>query len=161
MNIDNHIDHCVSLCENEYVLLCEMANKYKEETLLPVNIWIDEAGSYEQRKYGKIIKFQLNKAEDLEIGNTGSMDLEGNIYPPHFKIQKLNEQDLCELRNFVRNNRCALERIADQEVRLYKIWPYMIKGGEVASQVEINTLKIKVDMLAAEKRNIKKLRILK
>ena len=25
---------------NEYELVCEMANKYKEETGLPMNIWI-------------------------------------------------------------------------------------------------------------------------
>jgi hypothetical protein len=153
MNIDEHIKRWANLCESDFELLCEMANKFKEETLLPMNIWIDEAGSYVRGRHGKRIKFQLNKADDFEIGNTGSMDFDGNIYPPHLQIRKLKEQDLRELRNFVHNNRYALERIADQEVRLYKIWPDMIKGGEIASEVDINTLKTKVDKLAAEKRS--------
>lgn len=132
--------------------VCEMANKYKEETLLPMNIWIDETGAYVNGRHGKRIKFQLDKAEDFENTNTGSMDLNGNIYPPNLKIQKLKTRDLAALRNFVRNNRYALEKIADQEIRLYRVWPDMIKGGEAASAETIEKLNAVVDRLAAEKK---------
>jgi len=143
----------VNELEGKTELVCEMANKYKEETLLPMNIWIDETRSYVNGRHGKRIKFQLDKAEDFENNNTGSMDLDGNIYPPNLKPRKLRERELTELRNFVHNNRYALERIADQEVRLYRIWPHMIKGGEVASDDEIKSLNAKVDELVAEKKS--------
>ena len=103
-------------------------------------------------RHGKRIKFQLDKAEDFENTNAGSMDLNGNIYPPNLKIQKLKARDLAALRNFVRNNKYALEKIADQEIRLYRIWPDMIKGGEAASAETIERLNAIVDKLVAEKK---------
>ena len=133
-------------------LVCEMANKHKEETLLPMNIWIDETRSYMRCGHGKRIWFQLNKAENFENSNAESMDLDGRRCPPTLNIQELQERDLAALRHFVHNNRYALERIADQEVRLYRIWPDMIKGGERASAEDIAALNAKVDELAAEKR---------
>ena len=99
------------------VFLCEMANNYKEDTLLPMNIWIDDANCYLSGGSGKRIWFQLNKADELEDGNTGSMDLDGHIYPPNLKLE---DQELRALRNFVGNNRYALERIADQEALYFK-----------------------------------------
>ena len=132
---------------------CEMANKYKEETLLPMNIWIDDANIYLNGGSGKRIWFQLNKADELEDDNTGSMDLDGHIYPPNLKLE---DQELRALRNFVSNNRYALERIADQEIRLYRIWPYILKGGEIASEEEVKALKGKVDQQVLEKKSTHK-----
>lgn len=128
---------------------CGMANKYKEETLLPMNIWIDEAGSYKHGGQGKRILFQLNKSDDFENGNIGSMDLDGNTSV--LGVLEFAEDELNRLRNFVRNNRYALERIADQKVRLYRIWPDMIKGGELASKEDVKILNGKVDKLVSEK----------
>lgn len=138
--------------ERGTALVCEMANKYKEETLLPMNIWIDETRFYVRDGHGKRIWFQLDTAEDLEDDNTGSMDLDGKMHPSSPGTRQLKERDLAALRNFVHNNRYALERVADQEVRLYRIWPDMIKGGGRASEAAINALNAKVDRLAAEKK---------
>lgn len=40
--------------------LFEMANFYKEDLDLPVNVWLDENKTYLLGKYGKRIKFQIN-----------------------------------------------------------------------------------------------------
>lgn len=129
-------------------LVCEMANKYREETLLPMNIWIDETGSYVRGRHGKRIRFQLDKSDYFDNDNTGSMGLDGTVYPPSLKIRDLMANDIEELRNFVRNNRHALDLVADQKVRLYKVWPYIIKGGKAASDDEVERLNAKVDELA-------------
>ena len=52
------------------------------------------------------------------------------------------------LRNFVHNNRFALEQLADANVALYEIWDYIIKGGDVASDEEIEALNGKVAAFA-------------
>lgn len=137
--------------ERGTAFVCEMANKYKEESLLPMNIWIDEARSYVRDGRGKRVWFQLDTTEDLEVDNTGSMDLDGKVHLSSTGIRQLKERDLAALRNFVHNNRYALERVADQKVRLYRIWPDMIKGGVLASEAAINALNAKVDRLADEK----------
>ena len=46
---------------NESELVCEMVNKYKEETGLPMNIWIDETQTYVRGGQSKRIEFQLDK----------------------------------------------------------------------------------------------------
>lgn len=79
------------------------------------------------------------------------MDLDGKVHLSSTGIRQLKERDLAALRNFVHNNRYALERVADQKVRLYKIWPEMIKGVGRASEATINALNAKVDRLADEK----------
>lgn len=137
--------------ERGAAFVCEMANKYKEETLLPMNIWIDETRSYVRDGQGKRVWFQLDTAEDLQDDNTGSMDLDGKMHLSSPGTRQLTERDLAALRNFVHNNRYALERVADQEVRLYRIWPDMIKGGGRASEAAINALNVRVDRLAGEK----------
>ena len=132
---------------NESEFVCEMANKYKEETGLPMNIWIDETQTYVRGGHSKRIKFQLDKSGKLHSNNLGSMDLDGNIRPSKLDIGELSESDINELRNFITNNKYALEMIASQEVKLYKIWPHMIMGGNQASYEEITKLNLKVDEL--------------
>ena len=133
-------------------LICEMANKLKDETKLPMNIWIDEAGSYIDGRHSKRIKFQLDKARKFNTHNCGAMDLDGNIHPDTLKLKDLKTQDIDALRNFIHNNRYALDKVADQDVFLYQIWPDMIKGGVMASENEISILNRKVDdLMATEK----------
>ena len=133
-------------------LICEMANKLKDETKLPMNIWIDEAGSYIDGRHSKRVKFQLDKARKFNPHNCGAMDLDGNIHPDTLKLKELKKQDIDALRNFIHNNRYVLEKVADQDVFLYQIWPDMIKGGVMASENEISILNQKVDdLMATEK----------
>ena len=131
-------------------LLCGMgANKWQEETQLPMNIWIDEVQSYVNGGHPKRIKFQLDKSSKLNPRTFGSMDLNGGLHPSNLDIGELHTGDLTQLRNFVHNNRYALEHIADQEVRIYQIWSDIIKGGEMASDEAIAALNRKVDEIMA------------
>ena len=125
-------------------LLCEMANKYQEETSLPMNIWIDDSQSYLHVGHYKRIKFQLDRGKG-NPHNCGVMDLDGNIIQPTSPIRRLRKSDLEQLRNFVINNKYALEHIADVDIYTGQIWPYIITGGEPASNEEIAALNRKVD----------------
>ena len=129
------------------LLVCEMANKWKAETLLPMNIWIDENRTYIRGRHSKRIKFQLNDSGKMNISDSGAMDLDGNIWPKNLDTGNLHQHQLTQLRNFVHNNRYALDKVADVLVPLFEIWPYMIKGGEIATEEEIQTLNNKVDEL--------------
>ncbi len=138
--------------DDDESFVCEMSNKSKLETLLPMNIWIDEAQQYIDGGHAKRIKFQLDTSGKLHKNNTGSMDLDGVIHEPkaESEIRGLSTKDVRALRNFVHNNRYALEHIADTDIWLFQIWPDIIKGGELASEEEINALNAKVDKIIAE-----------
>ena len=62
-------------------------------------------------------------------------------------IEELSTSDIKQLRNFVLNNKYMLEHVADAELWLDDIWPYVILGGETASFEEISNLNLKVDEL--------------
>ena len=137
-------------------LVYEMANRWQDDTLLPMIIWIDETQSYIDGHHGKRVKFQLDTSEKLKKGseNLGSMDLSGEIREPKSmaKLRRLSTSDLTQLRNFIHNNKYALEHIADMNIDIGQIWSYIIKGGELASDEEISALKAKVDELLAAKK---------
>ena len=52
---------------DESELVCEMSNKNKAKTHLPMNIWIDEAQTYRKGGHSKIIKFQLNHSNKMNL----------------------------------------------------------------------------------------------
>ena len=132
---------------DEATLVCEMANKSKAQTKLPMNIWIDENQTYINGRPGKRVKFQLNHANRADARSFGSMDLDGNLHPDDLDIGELSQSDIKQLRNFVLNNQYALKHIADSDLWLDDIWPSIIKGGEPASFEEIQKLNLKVDEL--------------
>lgn len=137
------------------LLVCEMSNKWKAETGLPMNIWIDENKTYIKGKHSKRIKFQLNDSGKMNIDDSAAMDLDGTIWPKKLATPHLHDRQLTQLRNFIHNNRYALEKVADVLVPLYEIWPFIIKGGELASEEEINALNAKVDEIMAKQGNEK------
>lgn len=141
--------------KNEFAIY-EMANKWQEETNLPMNIWIDEAQSYLKGRHSKRLKFQLDTSEKLKSDFLAEMDMDGNIHPENLKIPKLSGKDITELRNFVYNNRYALECIADMEVHLHQIWNDMIMGGKLATDEQIEILNTKVDKVLADNAKRKK-----
>lgn len=129
----------------------DMAVKWKKETLLPMQIWIDESRAYERRGPANRIAFQLDASDELKPDSMGWMDLDGNL-SPESPAGDLGEGDLDQLRNFVRNNRSALEQLADTTIHLYQIWPDIIKGGNPASADEIKALADKVVALVESNR---------
>ena len=132
---------------HEDTLICEMSNKRKELTQLPMNIWIDESMTYIDGGHSKQIKFQLDKGNKFNKHNCASMDLDGNIQPPNADLGELKSKDIEQVRNFVLNNKYVLEHVADEDIWLDEIWPSMIMGGEPASYEEISKLNLKVDEL--------------
>ena len=140
----------------EKELVYEMANRWQDDTLLPMIIWIDETQSYIDGHHGKRVKFQLDTSEKLKKGseNLGSMDFTGKIREPESpaKLRRLSASDLTQLRNFFHNNKYALEHIADMNIHISQIWSDIIKGGELASDEQISALNAKVDELLAAKK---------
>ena len=130
----------------------DMAVKWKKETLLPMQIWIDESRAYERRGPANRIAFQLDASDELKPDSVGWMDLDGNL-SPESPAGELAEGDLGRLRNFVRNNRSALEQLADTAIHLYQIWPDIIKGGTPATAEEIKSLADKVAALVESNKN--------
>ena len=95
----------------------EMANIYQDETDLPVNIWIDTANEYISGKHAKRIKFQTNTNENIGGQPTCPMMLNGEIPRKILKRNKIDTQFISAVRNFVLNNRFALEKAADELIR--------------------------------------------
>lgn len=129
--------------------LLEMTAKRKKETLLPMQIWIDNSKAYKNSGHTKRIGFQLDRSDWLESEFVGSMDLEGKLLAEKTNTANLKEGDLTQLRNFIRNNKFALEQLADANLALYDIWDSIIKGGDVASDKEMEELNEKVAAFVA------------
>ena len=135
---------------DESELVCEMLIKNKAKTHLPMNIWIDEAQTYLKGGHSKRIKFQLNHSNKMNLTEFGTMDLDGNLHPDNLDIGELSTSDIKQLRNFVLNNKYALDKIADNDIWIDEIWGSMIMGGEPASYSDIQKLNLKVDELMRE-----------
>ena len=134
--------------------LFEMANYYKEDLDLPVNLWLDEGETYKKGKHGKRIKFQMNYMDKIRDEYMCPMDLEGEIPPKVFKKAKnskdweISPRDLERVRNFVLNNSYALDFLADQKIRRKQFDEIVIKGGNFVSDDEVNEQIKAVDEIA-------------
>ena len=131
----------------DYSWLFSMANRYKDDVDLPMNIWLDEAEEYKEGGHSKRIKFQMNHANRIQKENLASMTLDGKIVKETYKEKKseLDSKDIKEVSNFVKNNSYALDKLADQMIRCSDFDKIMIKGGKEASESEIARLKEDTD----------------
>ena len=122
---------------------------WKEYTGLPMNVAIDDGYAYDfQQLPFKQVAFQMDIDENLNKDNWNAMGLDGTLCD--LDTGELQESDLAQLRNFVRNNRYALERIAEND--LYsedQIDDDLIMGGGTASEEAIAELKRKADEIIA------------
>lgn len=139
--------------------LDEMANCRPNKTGLPVNIWIDETEAYKNGKHTKRINFQINRKSKFQTSNTCPMTLDGKIPEKVWKKVKQNKEfsltsdDKISIENFVINNSYALDKVADQFLWLDDFWTIFIKGGEKASDEEIEELKHKTDEYVQKHKN--------
>jgi len=136
--------------EPKSALLTEMANKWKSHTGLPMNIWIDERQTYKLGKHSKRIKFQLDTSTKLHPDKQASMDLNGIVHNYDEARSELSERDIRDLRNWVWNNTIALDLVADMRLPLDDIFPYMIKGTELASEEQLKELAKRCEELKIE-----------
>lgn len=135
-------------------LTYEMVPRSREGTRLPMVVWIDEMQTNERGLRSKRIAFQVDKSNKGEAEDTASMDFDGNVYPSDCDLGEVTEDDLMQLRNFVRNNRYALERICEMDVHFETTWEFLIKGGETASKEKVEALNRKIDELIAAHQGI-------
>ena len=131
----------------DYSWLFSMANRYKDDVDLPMNIWLDEAEEYKEGGHSKRIKFQMNHVNRIQKENLASMTLDGKVVKETYKEKKseLDSKDIKEVSNFVKNNSYALDKLADQMIRCADFDKIMIKGGKEASESEIARLKEDTD----------------
>lgn len=124
-----------------------MANRYKHQTGLPVNVWIDERGAYEKSGHWKRIKFQINYGKRMKNQPDASMDLNGEVVWDTYDKRKseINKDDIECVSNFVKNNSYALDKVADEDILMEDFDVVMIKGGEPATAEQIAEQKRKVD----------------
>ena len=117
---------------------------WKRRTGLPMNVAIDDGYAYDiQQLPFKQVAFQMDTDENLNKDNWNAMGLDGTLCDPD--IGELEESDLTQLRNFVRNNRYVLERIAENDLYSDQIANDLILGGEAASGEAVAGLNRKVD----------------
>lgn len=132
-------------------LLVSMANYRGFKIGLPMNLWIDEGKEYVRGKHSKRVKFQMDYAKAMHEWNLASMTLDGNVVEDTLSDQSvLTAKDIKAVSNFVKNNSYALSKLADYEIFDDEWKEVMIKGGEPATQEQIEQQRIDVDNFIAE-----------
>lgn len=94
-------------------------NLRTKDTGLPMNIWIDEGGTYKKGKHAPRIKVQINTNKKLE-NNWLSIDFDGNV---HYKNgQKtyvtLTKAEIEKATKYARVNKELLVKIVNQKIKL-------------------------------------------
>lgn len=117
--------------------LTEFATLRKKHTKLPVNIWVDDAGTYLNSGHFKRIKFQKNYNNSAITNEFATMLLDGTILEDTLKGCEISNKDLKKIQNFVKNNSLILSELADARIDLFDFKELMITGGEEASKSDI------------------------
>lgn len=131
------------------MLLQELANYRKRDTGLSMNIWIDGYQTYRKGKHYKKLKFQINKSNNIQKNNFGTISLYNCEIIDLQKLKRKNDFDLSEndikgLKNFVKNNLFALNQIEDDILTESEFLSVIIKGKELADEETIDTKQIEV-----------------
>ena len=110
-----------------------MRNVSKNDLDLPANIWIDDSKAYKRSHHTKRIKFQSDGSNKFMPNELIPMKFDGVIPLENYKT-KLSKKDLTKISQWVINNKEALDLLADGIISYQDIFPYLIKGGEIATQ---------------------------
>jgi hypothetical protein len=102
---------------NESVLLCEK-NLRKEETGLPVNIWLDTDATYINGGHWKRIKFQTNTGNNIQPENMLPMTIANE--PVITGNCKLSQSKINVIKNWVVKYQDYLEYLADKKIDIKK-----------------------------------------
>lgn len=90
-------------------------NLRTKDTGLPMNIWIDEGGSYKKGKHAPRIKVQINKKTKVNKDDFFSIDFDGNEHNKDKKKIELSTAEIEMAKKYVRVNKDLLLKIANQE----------------------------------------------
>lgn len=124
----------------KYCLL-DMATLRKKDTKLPVNIWVDDAGTYLNSGHCKRIKFQKDYGNSPVTNSFAIMKLSGEIVQNTLEGNKISSKDIEKIRNFVSNNFAILDELSDANISIFEFRELMIPSGEKASIEEIEAQK--------------------
>ena len=96
----------------------EMAGFRKEDSGLPVNLWLDDSSRYKRSGHWKRIKFQNDHGNKLVSDNLLSMTLSPDPKIPEGELSrlKLPTRDVNRLKQFVKDNFDLLSKLADQDI---------------------------------------------
>jgi len=99
--------------------LLEMSALKKSMSGLPVNLYLDDTGSYKKSKHWKRIKFQADHGDRTNHGNLVTMTISSNpqIYPPNIAI-KLPSKEIEKVKKFVISNEKLLSDLADEKINI-------------------------------------------
>jgi hypothetical protein len=95
----------------------EMSTLRKSRSGLPVNLYLDDTGSWQNSKHWKRIKFQANKRDRPETRNMVPMSISDNpeILIPNKKTE-LSEKELNQIKQFVVDNKEALIQLSNFQI---------------------------------------------
>lgn len=141
---------------NESQQLWEMSNRRKNQTGLPVNIYIDENGTYRAGKHSKRIKFQLNHGDKMQDQPFAEMLLDGSVVESTFQKNKnikieIDKKDIKQISNYVKNNAYALDKVADEKIFMEDYDSVAIRGGKEASDEQKENQKRLVDQIVKQR----------
>lgn len=98
--------------------LYEMATLKKRRSGLPVNIYLDDSGSYIDGGHAPRIKFQPNKNDSSDTRTMIPMTISDDPEIPIDYKSQLNgitEKDISEIKNFVISNKSNLLRLCNKD----------------------------------------------
>jgi hypothetical protein len=106
----------------------EMATLRKSDSGLPVNLYLDDVGSWSKSGHWKRIKFQANKNNSANTRTMVPMSISDD---PQILIKNprlsLSAKDVEKVKNFVRANKDILLLLADEKISILEFGRRMVK----------------------------------
>jgi hypothetical protein len=110
---DGYLTEQEELAENNRIIY-EMATLRKKDSGCPVNLYLDDGGTWKKSGHGKRIKFQSDKGDRPVTRNMISMSIEDDpkILQKNAKIA-LSSKELDKVKDFIRINKNLLLQLGD------------------------------------------------
>ena len=105
--------------------LQEMATLRKKDSQLQVNLFLDDSLLYLRSNQRKCVRFQTDKS-DKPINTLNSMLFDGTLIESN--ESELSESEINEVRQFVNNNKKALDALSEMEIEIDDFKKIMIPG---------------------------------
>ena len=112
----------------------EMATLRKSRSGLPVNIYLDDSGSYIDGGHGPMIKFQPDKGDSPNMHSMIPMTISDNPTIPiknyQLRLKGVDNKDISHVKSFVIANKVSLLRLCDRndEYDIFNFLEDMIKA---------------------------------
>jgi hypothetical protein len=112
----------------ENLKIKEMATLRKKRSGLPVNLYLDDAGTWSKSGHWKRIKFQADKSDSANTRSMIPMSISDN---PRILIKNprlsLSADDIEKVKIFVKMNKDLLLQLADEKIDIVEFTNKMVK----------------------------------